>query len=69
MPTPPCISRSALTPQGWRENVRVMIAGARICEVESGVAPSAQDERHALGLPAIANLHSPRVPARDGGAR
>ncbi len=48
----------ALTPQGWRENVRVKIAGARICEVESGVAPSAQDERHALGLPAIANLHS-----------
>ena len=50
---------SALTPQGWRADVRVDARRrAIIAAVESGVAPSAGDERHALGLPALANLHS-----------
>lgn len=48
----------ALTPQGWRCDVRVTLAGARIGRVETGVAPQAGDERHALGLPALGNLHS-----------
>jgi formimidoylglutamate deiminase len=48
----------ALTPDGWRSDVRVTLAGPRIDAVEAGVAPQAQDERHALGLPALFNLHS-----------
>ncbi len=48
----------ALTPDGWRSDVRVTIAGPRIGAVEIGLAPQAGDERHALGLPALANLHS-----------
>ena len=48
----------ALTPQGWRSDVRVTIAGARIAAVETDAAPQPGDERHALGLPALANLHS-----------
>ena len=48
----------ALTPQGWRHDVRVEIVGARIASVEAGAAAQPGDERHALGLPAIANLHS-----------
>ena len=48
----------ALTPAGWRSDVRVALAGDRIDAVEIGVAPRSGDERHALGLPALANLHS-----------
>ncbi len=48
----------ALTPDGWRSNVRVTLAGAHIGAVEIGVASQPDDERHALGLPALANLHS-----------
>ncbi len=47
----------ALTPQGWASDVRVTLAAERIAKVE--IAPAqAGDERHALGLPALANLHS-----------
>jgi len=48
----------ALTPRGWRSDVRIEIAGERIATVETGAAARAGDERHALGLPAIGNLHS-----------
>ena len=48
----------ALTPEGWRSNVRLTIEGAWITAVEPDAAPDARDERHPLGLPAIANLHS-----------
>ncbi len=50
--------KRALTPQGWRSDVRVAFAHARIDTVESGVAPEPGDERHSLGLPALANVHS-----------
>lgn len=48
----------ALTPEGWKSDVRLTIDGEAICDVETGVAARAGDERHALALPAIANLHS-----------
>lgn len=48
----------ALTPEGWRADVRISLAGDRIAGVETGVSPDAADERHAIGLPAIGNLHS-----------
>ena len=49
---------SALTPAGWETGVRITIDGARIARVEAGVAPQAGDERHAVAIPAAANLHS-----------
>ena len=48
----------ALTPEGWKSDVRLTIDGEAIAAVETGVAPRAGDERHALAAPAIANLHS-----------
>jgi len=49
---------SALLPAGWARNVRLTAADGRIERVASGVAPADADERHAIGLPGLANLHS-----------
>ena len=48
----------ALTPQGWAADVRLTIDDAAIASVQTGVGAQAGDERHAIVLPAIANLHS-----------
>ena len=48
----------ALLPEGWAENVRIAIADGAIVAVSPGVAPRAGDERHAILLPAMPNLHS-----------
>ncbi len=48
----------ALTPEGWKSDVRLTIDGETIAAIETGVAGQAGDERHAIALPAIANLHS-----------
>ena len=48
----------ALTPEGWRADVRLTIAGGRFVAVETGAAPSPDDERHAIALPGMANVHS-----------
>ncbi len=48
----------ALLDGGWRQNVRLLIQDGVIAEVKHGVAPEAGDERHALLVPAMANLHS-----------
>src|SRR5689334_17775024 len=48
----------ALTPQGWRSDVRVTVAGANIAEVTTAAPPEPGDERCGIGLPAIGNLHS-----------
>ena len=48
----------ALTPEGWKSDVRLTIEGETIATIETGVAARAGDERHALAAPAIANLHS-----------
>ena len=47
----------ALTPEGWRRDLRLAIADGRIASIETG-APQPGDERHAIGVPAIGNLHS-----------
>jgi formimidoylglutamate deiminase len=49
---------SALTPQGWRANVRLTIEAGRFAAVEAGVAPSPDAERHAIVLPGMPNVHS-----------
>ncbi|MAU98267.1 MAG: formimidoylglutamate deiminase [Fulvimarina sp.] len=50
-------AETALTPDGWRTNVRLEIEGARIATVTQG-APLPGDERAAILVPAMANLHS-----------
>jgi formimidoylglutamate deiminase len=49
-------ARQALTPAGWRSDVRVSIAEGRVSAVEPGVARPG-DERAAILLPAMPNLH------------
>ena len=48
----------ALLPDGWASNVRISIDGTQITAIESGAAPQPGDERHAIVLPAMPNLHS-----------
>lgn len=49
---------SALLPGGWARGVRVTGRDGIIGTVESGVEPAADDERHAVGVPGLPNLHS-----------
>ena len=48
----------ALTPEGWKSDVRVTIDGGAIATVETGASAQEGDERHAIMAPAPANLHS-----------
>lgn len=48
----------ALLPAGWADHVRVTIVGPRIASVETCVPPAPTDERHTIGLPGLADLHS-----------
>jgi formimidoylglutamate deiminase len=50
--------KQALLPGGWSRDVRLTIQGGRIAAVETGVAAIGTDERHAIGLPGLSNLHS-----------
>lgn len=49
---------SALLDAGWTDGVRFSIAAGRIAAIESGVAPTGEDERHAIGVPGVPNVHS-----------
>lgn len=49
---------AALLAEGWRKNVRLTLADGRIAAIETDVAHDAGDERHAVLLPAMPNLHS-----------
>ena len=48
----------ALLAEGWARNVRIAIDGADIAGVEPGATPQPDDERHAIVIPAMPNLHS-----------
>jgi formimidoylglutamate deiminase len=49
---------AALLPGGWADHVRVEIAAGRIAAVSTDVAPRAGEERVAVALPGMPNLHS-----------
>jgi formiminoglutamate deiminase len=49
---------SALLPGGWSEAVRLIVSDGIILRVETGVEPTAEDERHEFALPGLPNLHS-----------
>jgi len=51
-------SAAALLPDGWHKEVRIELAGSRIAKVEVGAQPRRDDERAALLVPGMANLHS-----------
>lgn len=51
-------AQSALLPNGWAKNVRLRIEAGRIAAVEAGADAQVDDERHAVLLPAMPNLHS-----------
>lgn len=48
----------ALLPAGWASDVRLTIAGGRIAAIQTGASPHCADERHAVALPGMPNLHS-----------
>jgi formiminoglutamate deiminase len=48
----------ALLSDGWRKNVRLTLEGQRITAIETDAAVAAGDERHAVVVPAMPNLHS-----------
>jgi formiminoglutamate deiminase len=48
----------AWLPEGWRNNVRLTLEKGRISAIETGVEAASGDERHAIFLPAMPNLHS-----------
>lgn len=48
----------ALLPQGWAEMVRLRISEGLISGIETNVQAAAGDERHAVALPGMPNLHS-----------
>ena len=50
--------KEALLPAGWSRDVRVSIERGRIVAIESGALAERSDERHAIGLPGLPNLHS-----------
>jgi formimidoylglutamate deiminase len=49
---------TALLPDGWAAKVRLTAVGGRIERIEAGVAPTEADERHAIGVPGVPNVHS-----------
>jgi formiminoglutamate deiminase len=48
----------ALLPSGWARDVRVEITGGCFTLVETGVAAGPGDQRYAVALPGLPNLHS-----------
>ena len=49
---------TALLPQGWCDAVRISAQDGRIESVEIAVQPGEGDERLAIGVPGLGNLHS-----------
>ena len=51
-------SKQAWLAGGWCRDVRLTVGGGRIARVEAGVQPELDDERHAILMPGLLNLHS-----------
>jgi formiminoglutamate deiminase len=49
---------TALLPDGWAMDVRIDIADGAISSIETGVGAAQDDERHAVAVPGLPNLHS-----------
>jgi formimidoylglutamate deiminase len=55
---PTLFAARALTPEGWKSDVRVTIDAGVIVTVQTEASAQEGDERHAIMAPAPANLHS-----------
>ncbi|PAQ05245.1 formimidoylglutamate deiminase [Mesorhizobium temperatum] len=51
-------AEQALLPDGWHSNARIVVSDGRIATVEPNTASQPGDERHAILLPGMPNLHS-----------
>ncbi|MGR6429850.1 formimidoylglutamate deiminase [Rhizobium sp. PAMB 3174] len=51
-------AEKALLAEGWRKNVRITFDGRLIGSVTPDATPQAGDERHAIVVPGMPNLHS-----------
>ena len=49
---------SALLPSGWARDVRIVIADGVISDVQTGKSAQPDDERHAVAIPGLSNVHS-----------
>ena len=49
---------TALLPSGWAPHVRLTFADRRIAKIETNADAAADDERHAIGIPGLCNVHS-----------
>jgi len=49
---------SALLPSGWAQGVRLTATGGRIEQVSVDTRPQSGDERHAIAVPGLPNVHS-----------
>ncbi len=49
---------TALLPDGWRDNVRIAIGDGVAVTVTPGAEPAPADERHAIGVAGMPNVHS-----------
>lgn len=49
---------SALLPSGWERGVRITASAGRIATVTVRSAAQPEDERHAIGIPGLPNVHS-----------
>lgn len=47
-----------LTADGWVKSARLFLAGQRIAKIQVGASAEPDDERHAVVVPALSNLHS-----------
>ena len=50
--------QSALTTQGWADSVRIVVSDGVISQLQTGAPPTAGDERHAVAIPGLGNVHS-----------
>jgi formiminoglutamate deiminase len=55
---PVIFAEQALLPDGWADSVRIGIKSGRIASVTAAARPEPGDERHAILLPGMPNLHS-----------
>ncbi|CCV06324.1 Formiminoglutamate deiminase [Mesorhizobium metallidurans STM 2683] len=51
-------AEQALLANGWHDKVRIVAGDGRITTAEPGASPQPGDERHAILLPGMPNLHS-----------
>jgi formimidoylglutamate deiminase len=51
-------AEQVLTPEGWMTNARIAVEAGRIASITAGGPPQADDERHAIVLPGMSNVHS-----------